>query len=92
MTTLTEQQKNAIDTANTVLSMAIAAFEREENMDDFDYEMMADAAGMLQAEFPEVAFVHRLDDEPLDGPDLSDEEALTSAGRGTDESYGEMPL
>lgn len=89
-----EAQHKALIAAHTHLVELIKIFESDGCLDDYDFEEVAETVVQMEIAFPQVTFEATLEDDTQTAPygDLSDEEALTSAGRGTDESYGELPL
>jgi hypothetical protein len=90
---ITEEQKRAINAANTHLMEIMQMFDRGESLDDYDFEAVAQTTALLQAEFPDIYFEMPLESEiAIDEGLLSEEEALASAGFGVDESYGSTDL
>jgi hypothetical protein len=92
-TSYAEAQVNALINAQRHLVELIKIFEADGCLDDYDFEEVAETVVQMEIAFPQVKFEATLEDNVEEYDDLmDDEEALTSAGRGMDESYGEPSL
>lgn len=88
-----EAQHRALIAAHTHLVELVKIFESDGCLDDYDFEEVANTAVEMEIAYPNVTFVATLEDPPEDeGGETDDAYALTSAGRGTDEDHGDMPL